>query len=169
MKFLKSFKRSINEYNIRSICKKYNITNYTINPDGSIDVNGDVDLSGIKLDHLPLKFGRVNGNFYCYNNRLTSLEGCPTIVEYDFYCNNNKLTTLKYFPKVGGRIVIGNNKLPKEIRIICFYDQLLKKVIEYQDDYSIWNSNGTLNQFRFEELMDEVKEYAYKNGVNLPS
>ena len=169
MKFLKSFKRSINEYNIRSICKKYNITNYTINSDGSIDVNGDVDLSGIKLDHLPLKFRKVSGHFYCNSNILKSLEGCPVVVEYDFYCNNNKLTTLKYFPKVGGRIVIGNNKLPKEIRIICFYDQLLKKVIEYQDDYSIWNSNGTLNQFRFEELMDEVKEYAYKNGVNLPS
>ena len=29
---------------IHDICKRYNIKNYTINPDGSIDVNGDVDL-----------------------------------------------------------------------------------------------------------------------------
>ena len=35
---------------ISSICKQYNIKNYTINSDGSIDVNGgSVDLSGFGL------------------------------------------------------------------------------------------------------------------------
>ena len=39
MKHLKLFE---NFEDIESICKKYNITNYTINVDGSIDVNGNV-------------------------------------------------------------------------------------------------------------------------------
>ena len=30
---------------IHQICQQYNIENYTINPDGSIDVEGNVDLS----------------------------------------------------------------------------------------------------------------------------
>lgn len=162
MKFLKSFKRSVNEYNIRSICKKYGIWNYTINSDGSIDANGDVNLSSMGLYSLPLKFGRVNGNFYCYNNYLTSLKGAPTIVEYNFYCGGNKLKTLKYFPKVEGRIGIDDNKLPKEI---CENKDLLilKKIIEYQDDYSIWNSDNTLNQFRFKDMMEEVNDYLKRN------
>lgn len=31
--------------NIDKLCKKYNIKNYNINEDGSIDVDGNVDLS----------------------------------------------------------------------------------------------------------------------------
>ena len=53
MKYLKLFEafEDINE-----ICKKYNIKNYTINQDVSIDVNGYVDLYNIGLTKLPLKF-----------------------------------------------------------------------------------------------------------------
>jgi hypothetical protein len=37
---------------IDSICKKYGIKNYTINPDGIVDVDGDVDLYGRRLEEL---------------------------------------------------------------------------------------------------------------------
>ena len=56
--------------NIDLICKKYGITNYTINQDGSIDVNGSVNLSRENLTKLPLKFNRVSGYFDCSNNQL---------------------------------------------------------------------------------------------------
>ena len=46
---------------ISLICKKYGITNYTINGDGSIDVNGNVNLIGYGLTELPLRFNRVGG------------------------------------------------------------------------------------------------------------
>ena len=39
--------------NIHKICEVYYITNYTINPDGTIDVDGDVDLSWRGLTKLP--------------------------------------------------------------------------------------------------------------------
>ena len=58
---------SFNE--IHSICREYEIDDYTINSDGSIDVDGDVDLDHTSLYKLPLKFNKVKGNFECNNNR----------------------------------------------------------------------------------------------------
>ena len=37
----------MNEQKIHDICKVYNINNYTINSDGSIDVDGNVNLSTV--------------------------------------------------------------------------------------------------------------------------
>jgi len=98
--------------NIHKICKEYGIKNYTVNTDGSIDVDGDVSLFGIGLTKLPLKFNHVSGYFNCYVNKLTSLEGCPQSVSGDFYCNTNKLTTLEGGPKsVGGAFSCSDNNL----------------------------------------------------------
>jgi hypothetical protein len=60
MKYLKYFgiKSNVDDKpNIDSICRKYNIKNYTINPDGTVDVDGKVYLNYQKLTKLPLKFG----------------------------------------------------------------------------------------------------------------
>jgi hypothetical protein len=97
---------------IHNICKEYRITNYTINQDGSIDVNGNVNLSYMTLLKLPLKFNKVSGSFYCYNSKLTSLEGCPKEIGGNFVCSNNKLTTLKGSPEsVRGYFDCGDNQL----------------------------------------------------------
>jgi len=81
---------------IDSICKRYSIKNYTINSDGSIDVDGDVGLYNFKLTKLPLKFAKVSGNFNCSCNQLTTLEGFPKSVGGDFSCGENELTTLEF-------------------------------------------------------------------------
>ena len=97
---------------IHDICKEYRIENYTINLDGSINVRGDVSLSSIGLSELPLKFGKVSGNFYCYSNKLTSLEGCPNEVGGSFECSHNQLTSLEGLSKIiKGSLVCINNKL----------------------------------------------------------
>ena len=98
MKYLKLFE-SFNEEDIHTICEEYRIRNYTINEDGSIDVDGNVDLSCRKLTKLPLKFNKVNGDFYCRVNSLTSLFGCPNEVGGNFYCSDNKLKSLEHCPK----------------------------------------------------------------------
>ena len=117
MRYLKLFESF---ENIDEICKKYGIKNYTINPDGSIDVNDDVDLCFKNLIKLPLKFNKVgwfdcsdnnlislkgspkevSGFFDCSNNNLITLEGSPVEVNGDFYCNNNNLTSFEYIPKI---------------------------------------------------------------------
>lgn len=61
------------------ICKIFNINNYHINSDMSIDVDGDVDISSSRLSFLPLRFNKVNGNFNCSGNYLTSLDGIGTV------------------------------------------------------------------------------------------
>jgi hypothetical protein len=111
MKHLKLFE-SMTEIKVEKICKKYKIENWTLNPDGTIDVEGNVVISGQRLSKLPLKFGRVTGDFFCYNNQLTSLKGCPTEVGGSFYCRHNQLTSLEGCPtEIGGSFWCHNNKL----------------------------------------------------------
>lgn len=92
-----------------------------------LDCFQDVNLSNRNLTELPFDFGtvdgdfycyynklttlkgspkEVNGSFHCYNNNLTSLKGCPEIVNGNFWCNHNKLTSLKYITKkIGGKVI----------------------------------------------------------------
>ncbi len=99
------------EQEIHDICKKYKIKNYTINPDGSIDVSGNVELGGLNLDKIPLKFNNVSGYFNISYNYITSLEGCPKYVGESFYCFDNKLTSLEGCPKHVIQFNCSNNKI----------------------------------------------------------
>jgi hypothetical protein len=99
MGIIKKYKIFESNTEIDKICKKYNIINYTINSDNSVDVDGDVKLCGKKLESIPLNFNIVNGYFDCSWNHLTSLKGCPVRVGGGFYCYYNKLTSLKYSPQ----------------------------------------------------------------------
>jgi hypothetical protein len=94
----------ISNKEIHDICKRYLISNYTINPDGSIDVDGDVSIANGRLTKLPLKFNKVSGDFYCSYNELTSLEGCPKYVGGSFFCSGNRITTLE-----GGPDIVNSN------------------------------------------------------------
>ena len=97
---------------IEEICRKYGIKNYTINDDGSIDVDGDVNLDNRGLTELPLDFNRVTGDFNYDSNGLVTLKGSPKYVGRHFFCSDNELTSLKFGPKyVGGSFGCGVNKL----------------------------------------------------------
>jgi hypothetical protein len=112
MKLIKNFKKFFDNRKIDSICKEYDITDYTINSDGSIDVDCSVYIRFKRLTKLPLKFGRVSGDFDCSHNNLTSLEGCPGWVGGDFDCHNNNLTSLEGGPEsVGDDFDCHNNNL----------------------------------------------------------
>ena len=97
MRYLKLFESF---ENIDEICKKYRIENYTINSDGSIDVDQHVDLSVENLKKLPLKFNKVDGWFNCNFNMMKSLEGSPIEVNGDFNCVGNELTSFKFAPRI---------------------------------------------------------------------
>jgi hypothetical protein len=109
----KLFKESVDsESKIHELCKKYNILNYTINDDFSIDVDDDVNISDKKLDKIPLRFRNVSGCFSCNNNKLKDLKGAPSSVGGGFSCYDNKLTDLKGAPSsVGGYFWCNNNNL----------------------------------------------------------
>ena len=107
---------------------------YTINNDGSIDVDGIVDLSQMNLTKIPFKFRNVSGSFYCYNNQLTSLEDAPKTVGGSFYCDHNQLTSLDGAPnRVGGNFLCYNNpNLP--------YSELFKIVDNVEVIYFLHNT-----------------------------
>ena len=96
MKGYWQFIKESKEEEIHQLCKKYEIENYTIRPDGKVDVDGDVHLQSKGLfGKLPIRFGTVTGFFYCYDNNLKTLEGCPEEVGEDFECCKNELLTLE--------------------------------------------------------------------------
>jgi len=75
-------------------------------------VDGDFICRGNNLTTLEGAPQKVGGDFYCSFNNLTSLEGAPQKVGGHFNCNNNQLTTLEGAPqKVGGHFICNNNQL----------------------------------------------------------
>jgi hypothetical protein len=120
----------------KQFCEKYlededYVIDYTINPDNTIDVNGDVDLWNMLGDmtKLPVKFKKVSGYFDCSWNKLTTLDGCPDYVGGSFECEHNKVL-LKNGPKyVGGYLhcdylthdILGN----VQGDIVCFNKRLV--------------------------------------------
>jgi hypothetical protein len=127
---------------ISLICKKYNIKNYTINSDGSIDVDGNVNLYYMELTELPLTFNKVTGHFSCSNNKLTSLKGCPRWIGGFFDCERNNLTSLEFSPDyVGAWFACNHNNLidnycDSEI-IGNFYTTLKQEGVEYYNNIMI--------------------------------
>ena len=134
---------------IEEICNKYGIENYTINDDGTVDVDGDVIIWGCNLNEMPLKFNKVTGdfncsenaqnnlkgsprwvggNFYSRFNKLTTLEGCPEKVGVGFKCSANKLTDLKFSPKyVGGNFTCNWN----DITTLDGFESEIKGIASY--------------------------------------
>ena len=119
---------------IIKLCKQYSIENYTINDDYSIDVYGNVNLSGFALTKIPIKFNIVKGYFICNGNRLENLEnsprramgnffcinqygnlkslkGAPEYVAYNFDCHDNEALTEFYFPEIGYGLNLEYTKL----------------------------------------------------------
>jgi len=83
-------------------------------------------LKDLNLTVLPemLKDITVNGDFFCGNNHLTTLENCPKTVSGDFGCSRNELTSLEGAPEtVGGDFYClgyGKGKFTeKDIRAVC--------------------------------------------------
>ena len=106
---------------------------------------GDLRLDSMNITKLPsiLLNVTVDGNFYCYENNLTSLENSPKFVYGHFSCASNNLTSLKGSPeyvggfncrfnklktlvgapkKVGGFFICRNNSVKfteEQVRAIC--------------------------------------------------
>src|SRR5574343_325334 len=132
MRYLKLFESF---EDIKEICKKYGIKNYTINTDGSIDVKDDyVNLYNKHLTKLPLKFNKVNGGFDCARNKLTTLEGSPVEVNGSFWCHNNELTSFEFTPRIirGGFDCDNNN-----IKTFEYFPSYVKEYFNCYDN-TIW-------------------------------
>ena len=113
-------------------------TNYKDYIGEYINVKENVVLERLNLTKLPIRFGTVGGNFYCEDNKLTSLEGAPEKVGGDFYCAENHLTSLEGAPKVvDGDFCCNDN----------YYLTSIKGAPkEIGNNFIIWNPNLTLTK-----------------------
>ena len=59
MKHIKPYKIFESSESIDILCKRYDIVNYVINDDGSVDVDGNVFISNRGLIQLPLKLNSL--------------------------------------------------------------------------------------------------------------
>lgn len=96
---------------IEAFLNTHNIKNYVINSDLTVDVKDEVHLGSKDLSFIPIQFGIVESHFFCYSNKLKSLQGAPRKVNGIFDCSFNELTTLEFAPKEASFFVCSDNKL----------------------------------------------------------
>ena len=107
--------------------------------DGLYNVNGSVKLNK-RVERLPCKFGKVTGNFDCWDNDLITLDGCPRWVGLDLDCEFNDLITLEGCPEYIGCIFdIGGTNVLKSLEGLTPYiggdfdcDEKFKNTKEYR-------------------------------------
>ena len=86
---------------------------------------GNLNLQDLNLTVLPemLKDITVDGDFYCGNNNLTTLENCPKTVSGVFGCSSNFLKSLEGAPKfVGENFMCRFNSVKfteAQVRAVC--------------------------------------------------
>jgi hypothetical protein len=193
MKFLKLFEQKSYEEHVAEVCQKYKIENWLINSEGLVDVDGDVELSlylheyfsRSPLTKLPLNFGHVSGDFYCYNNLLTSLEGAPKSVGGFFVCSYNRLTSFEGCPQsVGGNFSCGHNSLtslrfaPEQVEGEVFVlpnpisnipeqyltHECLQFIVKEQSDWNLYRKDGT----RYPERLKQMIEWGIETNKIKP-
>lgn len=97
----------------------------------------------------------VDSTFTFVNNKVKNLEGAPDEVGGNFICRENQITTLKWCPGYLTNVnFLRDNPLPYEI--LDFED--MDKLVMHQDEYGIWNGDGSFNKKRFEMFRKEYKK-----------
>lgn len=88
--------------------KANKITNFTINDDNSVDVDGDLVLDGLRFEKLPVNFKSVTGSVSLVGALLKTLEGLPDEINGDLNISALKLDSVDGFPmKVHGDCHLG--------------------------------------------------------------
>lgn len=182
MKYLKSYNKTFESighdqfFNTKEQIKKWldslYIKNYTINDDLSVDVNGDVDIVNKNLYDIPIQFGYIDGNFFCQNNELKSLKGCPKYIEDDFQFYHNNLYDLKYFPENYLDKVLKKEhylylhdffKNPIYDLIILVENYKIPIFIKYLNDYNVIQGNKIILESLKEALyMSDITNFSFK-------
>ena len=150
MKRIVNYKTFINESSDAStltpeqidFLNKYVIGKWKLNDEGVVDVDGVFNCfsKGIS-DFKEIKFGKINGDFNCSYNNLTSLEGCPKEVGGNFYCHYSNLTSLEGRPKeVGGFFYFEYNEGVSTEILKSIFSKMLKFKLDYSDALkSLWS------------------------------
>lgn len=137
-----------------------NVKNYTINDDLTVDVDGSVNLSnrniGLHDGYIPIRFGKVSGDFNVSNNNLTCLKGCPSEVGGNFNCSDNNLKSIEDAPlKIGGKIDIDSNYNDLENEYVR---GIINNIFhDYSDELKTYLQNSRLEK-KLQEQLPQVQQ-----------
>lgn len=114
--------------------ERHQVKNFKIEADGTVDVDGNVRLLHYDGASVPVKFGKVTGDFICSIGELQSLQNFPTEVDGDCMVDHNILTSFEGLPqKVGGSMMASGNEgvesidgLPREIGADLYLEHIPK-------------------------------------------
>lgn len=68
-----------------------------------VKAHSEVKIGHAQLNSIDVKFIEAKSDFICNYNNLTSLKGCPEVVEGHFFCGDNNLQNFKDCPvRIGG-------------------------------------------------------------------
>ena len=158
----------------------YGVEKYTINSDLTVDVDGSVDLDNERLKFLPVQFGKINGYFFCEDNKLKSLKGCPIEIKGEFSCSKNEIYNLEGYPKnIGSIVFFEKTPISKLFKLVNWkinddsdyfhLDERFKKFIEYLIEYNVI-INKTIHISRLKDalyMIDEDENFDYKKLYTL--
>lgn len=164
----------------------YGISDYTINSDLTVDVDGEVNLDSKCLKFLPVQFGKIRDYFFIDDNGLKNLKGCPIEIKGEFSCSKNDIYNLYGFPKnIESTIFFDKNPISKFFQLIKWKytennnkfsisdnmesDNRFKKFIEYLIEYNvIVNNNIHISRLKDALYMiDEDENFNYKKLYTL--
>ena len=145
------------------------ISNYIINDDLTIDVDGNVWLE-IEDTEIPVQFNEVNGdfdltgsknltslkgspinvfgNFFCAELSLTTLLGAPDYIQDNFVCHGNPISSLEGMPDVMGNCVCFRTNVTLG-SIFELSSKSEERVLEFINGY-----------FDFSDYVDSREDYA---------
>lgn len=135
---------------------QYNINDFYVKKDLTVDVLGSVDISSQSLIEIPIQFGEVSGNFNCDNNLLTSFQGMPTEIGLALYASNNLISSFEGFPKYIGTSA---RLLSNEITHLIKLDTKIEKnlYLDYNSIKSLNDFNGGFGRFLIHNVENELK------------
>ena len=136
----------INKELIELFCEEFNIKNYYINEDYSINVYQNVVLDNFIGDELPIKFNKVIGYFSCNKSNIKSFKNFPNLIELSFYFQSNTIENFHGFPKtVKGRTVLWGST----IKSLDGYNGSIKR-LNIEDKYKL------IRKLKLTKLLNDI-------------
>lgn len=98
-----SIKKKIRNFQIKRKLNKILVYGrYTIDDEGLVNSAGPIMIRVEKIKTIPVKFGKIEGDFKCANGKLETLENAPHFVSGNFNCSKNNIKSLKGSPRFVG-------------------------------------------------------------------
>lgn len=125
--------------------------------------------SNNKIDSLD-GISLLTSVFSVANNPLKSFKGSDIIIkDMEGYSNRVILYDLALentidIPLSDNYVLVNINSLPRKLSSALKEGISFKKILELQDEYSIWHSDGTLNEKRFDILLSDLEDSCVCGG-----